>query len=592
MKKLSLILILCALVCLAAYAGAACADTASDTVIEYEEKTIIVGTPAGDYAVNVRARPDADSSKVASLAPGAECTVYAKSDGWYSVELNGVNGYVKCDLLTLSKRTVTVEHVIVTEDPLEASIEEFSSEYMIAPGQDPQITGVISSNIPIVEVRVSVYDLRQLKTEVTVKASFTREQGVKGYNLKKLASDKALKSLVSGEKKIIITVASANEEQIVAEKGLYVSGKCADPVSMTGSCKISVTHGNTSGMLDDSYATSWHPSSAKDYIKIVLPSGKTANGVALEFDSAPSKMLIEIYGRDGQVIDTIAEKNPNEHWNFYYELPEDILGLKIYTYDSNNGVCKLRVYEKGKVPQAVQRWEDTPEQVDLMLIVAHMNDETLYFSGTLAQLSAQGKNVMVVYMTTDDRNKHAEALDCIWSAGCRIHPVFYNFKDYKVDSYSKAEWLWGEDETMHALASVMRRYKPLVVMTHDTDGEYGHNQHKMTARYTVKCIEALNNPKFDPQSAEQYGTWDVPKFYVHLYDESKRLDLHFSRGMEELDGFSPMQVAFISFDKHQSQIKRYSLKGDGITYDCTWFSLYRSTVGEDVEKNSFFENLE
>ncbi len=568
------------------------ADTSGDTRIEYEEKTVLEGSPTGDYVVNVRAKPDAESAKVAKLAPGKTCTVHSKNNGWYYVEVDGVYGYIRMDLLTVSSRTITVEKVIITEDPLNASIKGFSVPYMIAPGADFTLSGTISSNIPIVEIRFTVYDVRQLKNETAVKVNYAHKQGVYGYDLKAMSNNKAFKNLVSGEKIARVTVRSANDEQLVAEKGFYVSGMCADAVSATSQCDISTSNGNVKAMLDDSYGTSWSPSSSSDFIKIRIPSSVDAGGLYMEFDKAPSKMLIEFYDRKGNIIEKIAEKNPSGLWNLYYELPEGLLGIKVYTYDRSNGVNKLRVYERGKVSPVVQQWAETPDRIDLMLFCAHMNDETLYFSGTLAKLSAEGKNVMVVYMTTDTRRKHAEALDCIWTAGCKVHPIFLNFMDYKVDSYSKAEWLWGKDETIHAIMSVLRKYKPLVVMTHDTEGEYGHNQHKMTSRYTIRCVEACANAKVDPESAKAYGVWEVPKLYVHLYDESKRLELNFNRGMEELHGFSPMQVAFISFDKHQSQIKRYSLKGDGVTYDCTWFSLYRSTVGDDVNKDSFFENLE
>ena len=145
-----------------------------------------------------------------------------------------------------------------------------------------------------------------------------------------------------------------------------------------------------------------------------------------------------------------------------------------------------------------------------------------------------------------------------------------------------------------ALAGARYRAKVAVLKEYgnDWDGEYGHFQHIMTARYTVKSVLMAGSEEIFPDLVEKYGVWDTPKLYLHLWDESKRLDLHFYDKMTELDGRSPMEMAFISFDKHYSQIKRYSLHGDGTTYDCTWFSLYRSTVGEDVARNTFFEHLD
>ncbi|MBQ4085817.1 MAG: PIG-L family deacetylase, partial [Clostridia bacterium] len=160
--------------------------------------------------------------------------------------------------------------------------------------------------------------------------------------------------------------------------------------------------------------------------------------------------------------------------------------------------------------------------------------------------------------------------------------------------YSQAERLWGSENTYKTMVGLIRKYKPDVVLTQDWNGEYGHNQHIMTARYCVKSVELAADANAFPAIAEAYGVWDVPKLYLHLWDEENRLELGFDQKLDALGGLSPMQVAFIAMDKHTSQLHNptYSLLVDGRDYDCTCFGLYRSTVGPDVEKNSFFEHLE
>ncbi len=584
--------IVSALLALLLCAGMALAETpeGENPAPEYEEVIVIEGTPAIDAGVNVRQKPDAGSAKLGQIPPGGKCTVTGKSNGWYSVVYNGKVGYVRQDLLALSQRTELVEKIV--EDPLAASCEGFSVPFMQKPGTTFPVAGKVTSNIPIVEVVLRVYDLRALKDEALLSSKFTREQDVREFDLSAFSNAGALTGLSSGEKKFYVEVHSANEAQEVASARVYMSGKCADAASITSLCEISVTRGRKQDMLDDTYATSWRPASVNDVVKIVLPKDRVPGGLLMEWDKAPKHVQITYYDAAGEKIDTIYETNPSDLWNLFYELDENVLTIEIRSKDSGNAINKLRVYEKGRISEVVQRWEQTPEKIDLMLIVAHMNDETLYFSGTLAKLSAQGYKVLVVYMTGDDRNKHAEALDCIWTAGCHIHPVFIGFMDYKVDSYSKAEWLWGSENTYRAQVEQIRKYRPDVVLTHDWNGEYGHNQHIMTARYTVKSVQMAGSEEIFPDLVEQYGVWDTPKLYLHLHDGSKRLDLHFNDVMTELDGRSPMEMAFISFDKHYSQIKRYSLHGDGVTYDCTWFSLYRSNVGEDVARNSFFEHVD
>lgn len=565
---------------------------AEETDVEYIEVTIVQGTPSIEAGVNIRRKPDAESEKVASMSPGEVCTVTGRSGGWYSVEFGGAMGYVREDLLNVKEATVQVEKIV--ESPLLATCKEFSVPFMEEPNTKFVVGGVVRSNIPMVEVKITIYDLRQLENEAVASQKFKREADVREFDLSAFTNAGALTSLSSGEKKAIVSVVSANEEQVVAEELVYISGKCADAASITDACTIAVSRGSTSAFLDNSYGTSWAPRSAEDTIKIRIPSDKTAGALAMEWDKAPSKIEITLYDNTGTVIRTIKENNPSKKWNLYYDLEPEVSGMTIRSGDTDNGLNKLRIYEKGKVSHVVQKWQDIPEKVDMMMILPHMNDETLYFSGVLSQLSAQGKDVLVVYMTGDERKKHAEALDCLWTHGVRIHPVFVGFMDYKVDSYSKAEWLWGEENTYRAMVGLIRKYQPDVVLTQDWNGEYGHYQHVMTSRYCVKSVEVAGDASVFPDIAEAYGTWDVPKLYLHLWDEENRLDLNFGAEMDALEGRSPMEVAFIAMDKHQSQLHNptYSLLVDGKQYDCTWFGLYRSTVGPDEEKNSFFEHID
>lgn len=566
--------------------GTGCAQ---GTAAEYVEETIHIGTPAIDAGVNVREKPSAEAKRVAQLSPGESCIVTGKSGDWYSVEVEGTLGYVRKDLLTLRKETILVEKIV--EDPLSASVEGFSVPFMEEPGDHFRVSGTVHSNIPLVEVRLTIHNLRTLKDEAVISHKATREQNTLSFDLAAFSDAPALRRLVSGEKEARLTVCSANEEALIAAKAVYISGKCADPKSATSACQISVSRGSAKAFLDDSYGTSWQPRSSSDTVTVTIPAKLDAESIALEWDKAPHKLLLTCYDADGAELLSLQEKNPGKKLNLYYDLPEGTRQVVLRSGDKDNGLNKLRIYQRGQVPVMVQHWQDAPEKVDMLLIVPHMNDETLYFSGVLSQLTAQGKSVLVVYMTTDDRNKHAEALDCLWTHGVRIHPVFVGFKDYKVDTYSQAERLWGTENTLKAITSLLRRYQPEVVLTQDVNGEYGHQQHIMTSRYVIKGVEAAADSAVYPESG---AAWQVKKLYVHLGDAEKKLELHFDTPMEELGGLSPMQVAFRAFDKHYSQLKfpTYSLLVDGRDYDCTFFSLYRSTVGEDVLRNSFFENID
>ena len=61
--------------------------------------------------------------------------------------------------------------------------------------------------------------------------------------------------------------------------------------------------------------------------------------------------------------------------------------------------------------------------------------------------------------------------------------------------------------------------------------------------------------------------------------------------MKELNGYTPLKVAQIGFEEHASQTKNYAVKSHG-TYDNSKFGLYFTTVGPDVKKNDFLENID
>ena len=98
--------------------------------------------------------------------------------------------------------------------------------------------------------------------------------------------------------------------------------------------------------------------------------------------------------------------------------------------------------------------------------------------------------MIVVYMTNCSRLRRGEALNCLWKMGVKNYPEFINLADKRVDSINEGVQLWGGKEAiLEQVVARIRRYKPEVIVTHDLNGEYGHNQHKITARCMSYAIE-------------------------------------------------------------------------------------------------------
>jgi LmbE family N-acetylglucosaminyl deacetylase len=103
------------------------------------------------------------------------------------------------------------------------------------------------------------------------------------------------------------------------------------------------------------------------------------------------------------------------------------------------------------------------------LVVAHPDDETIFFGGTLMSLKKRGWKVIVVTDGNADgqgASRHAQL-----SEACRLLGV-RNFEQW--DFPDRFETRLNVDAIMERLAAE----KPNVVFTHGIIGEYGHPHHQ------------------------------------------------------------------------------------------------------------------
>ena len=136
----------------------------------------------------------------------------------------------------------------------------------------------------------------------------------------------------------------------------------------------------------------------------------------------------------------------------------------------------------------------------------------------------------------------------------------------------------------------VRRFRPEVLITHDFGGEYGHGVHRVCADAAVKALDFAVNPKKFPDSWKEYGGWDVPKLYIHLYGENV-IDFDWRIPLEEFGGKTAFDVAAEAFERHISQKDTEYAVEDSGPRDCSLFGLYRSLVGPDTAHDDLFENL-
>ena len=271
-------------------------------------------------------------------------------------------------------------------------------------------------------------------------------------------------------------------------------------------------------------------------------------------------------------------------------------------------ITEVYLFTPGEVPDFVQKWQPPKDgETDLVLFSTHADDEHLFFAGILPHYAAAlDYQVQVVYLT-DHRNstpfRFHEALDGLWAVGMDTYPVFGSYADFHLktlaDTYDFFAQLGNSKEELTGyVVEQMRRFKPKVVVTHDFAGEYGHGQHMVYADLVATALEISNDPQQYPELAEQYGVWDVPKAYFHLYQENQII-MDWDQPLERFDGKTAFEVSiWLGFQQHESQIKGFRWYYEGFPnarslpkFNPCYYGLYRSTVGEDVEKNDFFENV-
>ncbi len=287
-------------------------------------------------------------------------------------------------------------------------------------------------------------------------------------------------------------------------------------------------------------------------------------------------------------------------------------------FPAGTAIADVYTFSQGELPDWVQVWNPPCEQADLLLLSSHSDDEQLFFAGVLPYYAVERElNVQVAYMVQhfDSAVRPHEQLDGLWAVGIRNYPVMSEFPDLyseskdRAQAFSRAQVVFADagftyDDFVNYITTCIRRFRPLVVVSHDLDGEYGHGTHVYSAAALTDALVHAADAAQHPESAAEYGVWTVEKTYLHLYPENQII-MDWDTPCPRLGGKTPFEVTQNGFACHKSQHwtwfnrwiygspGRAVVKATDITsYSPCQYGLYHSTVGPDVTGGDFFEHVE
>ncbi len=364
---------------------------------------------------------------------------------------------------------------------------------------------------------------------------------------------------------------------------------------ITGKVRIRVNrNGNDKAWLtDDRYKTAWN-GGPEGWLEFETPEGQECFGLYIRWGRELSAYQIEVPEADG-TWKPVGEVHKVQFYNEY--IPLD--GLRHFRIrnsgDLDFSVTEIQLLGDGSIPDWVEQWKPFEGEADLLVFSAHPDDEVLWFGGTIPYYRGeQRKKVLVVNLTKQPASRRCELLDCLWTCGVREYPIVTG-GDAFIDQYASQTRdivkLWGDDTLLQFITGVIRQYRPLVAVTHDFNGEYGHGAHKACTWALTKALDLAADPEYILNGKNaSLRPWQIRKVYIHLYKENP-IEMNWRVPLDAFDGKTGHEIACEAFARHRTQDTGKYVVRDSGKYDNRLFGLYYTSVGLDEEKNDFFEHI-
>jgi mycothiol S-conjugate amidase len=187
------------------------------------------------------------------------------------------------------------------------------------------------------------------------------------------------------------------------------------------------------------------------------------------------------------------------------------------------------------------------EQLRLMAVHAHPDDESSKGAASMARYAAEGVDVLVVTCTGGERGS-------VLNPKLDTPEVWRNIHEIRREEMDRAREILGVrqawlgfvdsglpegdplpplpegcfglmdvDVAAEALVRLVREFRPHVMTTYDEEGGYPHPDHIMTHKISVAAFDAAGDPERYPDAGEP---WQPLKLYYHMWAKARFVALH------------------------------------------------------------------
>lgn len=370
-----------------------------------------------------------------------------------------------------------------------------------------------------------------------------------------------------------------------------------EATDITNDCIIKLNEQTNNKIIDKNYKT--YQNVNKDSV-INISSDSNIKGLYIIYEFKGYKGTISYNDKNAKI-------GTNGFAHEYINLDNSTKNITI-KYEEDAIISDIYVLSEGDIPSWVQDWNNPHEEADLLLFSTHADDEQLFFLGLIPTYVDRGLKVQVAYLVhhNDNQKRIHEQLNGLWTVGEKYYPVLGVIPDAYSESLEGAinnlkRVNLDEEYVIKFQTEQLRRFKPLVVIGHDELGEYSHGQHILNTHALKEAINRSNDKNYYQDL--NFEPWEVKKLYLHLYKENQ-IVMDYDTPLSGFNGRTAYEVSKEGYKCHESQQwtwftawingknNSYTKSTDINKYSPNIFGLYYTAVGNDQNKNDFFENIE